>query len=59
MSSFCKKSGHVYHTNYWYYTETQILANKIVITTLSLVPVSYRINHAAAVGIFVWAIKQV
>ena len=38
---------------------TQILANKIVITTFSLVPVKYGINHTAAMGIFVWAVKQV
>ena len=38
---------------------TQILANKIVIITFSLVPVKYGINHTAAMGIFVWAVKQV
>ena len=38
---------------------TQILANKIVITTFSLVPVKYGINHTAAMGIFVRAVKQV
>ena len=38
---------------------TKILANKIVITTFSLVPVKYGINHTAAMGIFVWAVKQV
>ena len=38
---------------------TQILANEIVITTFSLVPVKYGINHTAAMGIFVWAVKQV
>ena len=43
----------------WHYTVTQILANKIVITTFSLVPVKYGINHTAAIGIFVWAVKQV
>ena len=38
---------------------TKILANKIVITTFSLVPVKYGINHTAAMGIFVRAVKQV
>ena len=38
---------------------TQILANNIVITTFSLVPVKYGINHTAAMGIFVLAVKQV
>ena len=38
---------------------TQILANKIVSTTFSLVPVKYGINHTAAMGIFVRAVKQV
>ena len=38
---------------------TQILANKITITTFSLVPVKYGINFTAAMGIFVWAVKQV
>ena len=33
---------------------TQILANKIVITIFSLVPVKYGIDHTAAMGIFVW-----
>ena len=37
--------------HYSHYTVTQILANKIVIT-LSLVPVKYRINPTAAMGIF-------
>ena len=46
------------HTN-WRYTVTQILVNKIVITTFSLVPVKYRINFTAAIGIFVRAVKQV
>ena len=46
------------YTN-WCYTVTHILANKIVITTFSLVPVKYGINHTAAMGIFVWAVKQV
>ena len=43
----------------WRYTVTQILANKIVITTFSLVPVKYGINHTAAMGIFVRVVKQV
>ena len=38
---------------------TQILGNKIVITTFSLVPVKYGINHTAAMGIFVRVVKQV
>ena len=38
---------------------TQILANEIVITTFSLVPVKYRISYTAAMGIFVRAVKQV
>ena len=38
---------------------TKILANKIVITTFSLVPVKYGINHTAAMGIFVRAVNQV
>ena len=42
---------------YWRYTVTQILANKIAITTFSqvavkLVPVKYGINLKAAMGIF-------
>ena len=42
---------------YWRYTVTQILANKITITTFSLVavklvPVKYGINLKAAMGIF-------
>ena len=57
LSDFCR-CFHVYHTN-WHYTVTQILANKIVITTFSLVPVKYGINHTAAMGIFVRAVKQV
>ena len=43
----------------WRYTVTQILANKTVITIFSLVPVKYGINHTAAMGIFVRAVKQV
>ena len=39
------------HTN-WRYTVTQILANKIVITTFSRLLVKYWINHTAAMGIF-------
>ena len=39
------------HTN-WHYTVTQILANKIVITTFSLVPVKYGINHTGCYGDF-------
>ena len=46
------------HTN-WCNTVTQILANKIVITTFSLIPVKLGINHTAAMGIFVWSMKQV
>ena len=38
---------------------TQILANKIVMTTFSLAPVKYGINHTATMGIFVRAVKQV
>ena len=29
----------------------QILANKVVITTFSLVPVKYGVNHTAAMGV--------
>ena len=43
----------------WRYTVTQILANKLVITAFSLVPVKYGINHTAAMGIFVCVVKQV
>ena len=43
------------HTN-WHYTVTQFLANKIVNTTYSLIP--YGINHTAAMGFFVWTVKQ-
>ena len=46
------------HTN-WRYTVTQILANKIMTATFSLVSVKYGINHTAAMGFFVWAVKQV
>ena len=53
----CATKTYVYHTN-WCYTVTQILANKIVITTFTVVPVKYGINHTAAMGIFVWAVKQ-
>ena len=38
---------------------TQILATKITITMFSLVPVKYGINFTAAMGIGVWAVKQV
>ena len=37
---------------------TKILAHKITNTTFSLVPVKYGINFPAAMGIFVWAMKQ-
>ena len=35
----------------------QILANKILITTFSLVSVKYSIDHTAAMGIFAWAMN--
>ena len=37
---------------------TQILANKITITTFSLVPMKHWINFTAAMGIFVLTVKQ-
>ena len=47
---------HICQAN-WCYTVIQILANKIVITTFSLVPVEYGINHTATIGIFVRVVK--
>ena len=40
-----------------HYTVTQILTNKIIITTFLLVPVKYGTNFTAAMGIFVQAVK--
>ena len=45
------------YTN-WHYPVAQILTNKIVITTFSLVATRI-INRIAFMEIFVWAVKQV
>ena len=37
-----------------------VICHSVQMTLLSpLVPVKYRINHTAAMGSFVWAVKQV